>query len=294
MYNAQISGAELYSPIVEFTPKIKNDKLLWEFTCPSAGSVSLILQCILPCACPTENTTLIIEGGTTVDKSPSYYNLEHVLTPMLLKLGVNINCKLIKQGLFPVGKGKAQISIQSKQFTCHAFSMRGDIKQVRIHTLHGVRYTQYATNVTKLLSQEMKKLFPSVSQIIDTETYNHPKCNLRLFEVILETTNGYALSEEYYNQGKEDISQDIPVESILKVIKRYTENPLICVDRHICDQLIIYMCLASGKSMLTVGEVPLHLETMLSLVKQMKPTVAVSVDKSKDKEGITTISIDNK
>ena len=292
MYSAQLDGAELYSPTVQFSPKARSEKSHWEVVCPSAGSVSLILQCILPCVCPTEKTTLHIEGGTTVDKSPSYYNIEHVLAPMLRKLGVDIHCKLIKQGVFPVGKGKAEIDIKSTHFINHCFITRGEIKQVRIHVLHGVKYTQYSSNVTKVLCEEIKKLLPDATQVIDSEVYNHPKCHLRLFEVILETANGYAISEEYYTQEKADISQEVPVESILKGIKNYIGNPLICVDRHVCDQLIIYMCLATGKSMLAVGSIPLHLETMLSLVKQLKPMLCIDVDKSK--AGVITISIENK
>jgi RNA 3'-terminal phosphate cyclase len=123
----KLEGNTLKSPTVRYLPRNivhqhSTDPQRIEKDVGSAGSISLVLQAILPIflfqssQSPTE---LIIKGGTNVNFSPPIDHFENVLLPLLSRMGVNV--QLIsgyRRGYFPIGGGRVQLSIQANSHEC--------------------------------------------------------------------------------------------------------------------------------------------------------------------------------
>ena len=85
------SGVVKKSKTVNFNPKDKKiSRNEFSADCGSPGSVSLIVQMLMPCLLFQEKQSckLKICGGTFVGMSPTVHPIQHVLLPHLAKMGV--------------------------------------------------------------------------------------------------------------------------------------------------------------------------------------------------------------
>mmetsp|Transcript_24720 Transcript_24720/g.41800 ORF Transcript_24720/g.41800 Transcript_24720/m.41800 type:complete len:463 (-) Transcript_24720:54-1442(-) len=84
----------------------------------SAGSLTLVLQALLPCVLLCEGccekvsgaTDITLIGGTNVSFSPPVEHFLNVLLPVLSKMGITVGAHLVKRGFFPRGGGKIQLT----------------------------------------------------------------------------------------------------------------------------------------------------------------------------------------
>lgn len=109
--NAKTNGLDIGSSNLSFSPlKIKEGS--YEFDIGTAGSIVLVFQaCILAFLNSDKTISLTLKGGTDVKWAPSWDYFEKVFLPLIKKMGISINSKLLKRGYYPKGGGKASITI---------------------------------------------------------------------------------------------------------------------------------------------------------------------------------------
>lgn len=79
----------------------------------TAGSAALVLQGILLASLvQPDPLTVTIEGGTDVQHAPSCDYVKHVKVPLLRKLGIQVDLRVIKRGYYPKGGGLLEARIQ--------------------------------------------------------------------------------------------------------------------------------------------------------------------------------------
>ena len=86
----------------------------------SAGSLTLVLQALLPCALlcnesaskdpETSATDITLIGGTNVSFSPPIEHFLCVLVPLLAHMGINVSAQMRKRGFYPRGGGEVHLS----------------------------------------------------------------------------------------------------------------------------------------------------------------------------------------
>ncbi len=109
--NAEVTGDEIGSQEVQFIPEAVEGGE-FSFDIGTAGSVTLLLQCLLPPLVHAKGTShLRLMGGTDVPWSPPVDYLKYVLVPMLRKMGVDIELKLVRRGYYPRGGGEIQVIV---------------------------------------------------------------------------------------------------------------------------------------------------------------------------------------
>ena len=90
--HAQVEGDRLGSLTLRFTPKaLHGGASMYDVAKErgSAGSVTLVLQALLPTLCVApEPSTVILKGGTHVPFSPPVHYVQAVLLPTLNQLGL--------------------------------------------------------------------------------------------------------------------------------------------------------------------------------------------------------------
>ena len=112
---SKVKGDFVKSREVYFKPgtnSIKRDEYVAD--CKTPGSVHLIAQMTLPCLLFQEmaQCKLVIKGGTLVSNSPPAHSYEHVFLPMIRKMGVGVEYKVAKHGLFPDNVGEVEFTIK--------------------------------------------------------------------------------------------------------------------------------------------------------------------------------------
>lgn len=101
---AKVEGAKLGSTEVEFHPRQVSTQPR-TFEVGTAGSTSLLLQCLVYPLALAGGARLTLRGGTHVSHSPSFDYLERVWLPMVRVYGLEVGLSLEAGGFFPQGGG---------------------------------------------------------------------------------------------------------------------------------------------------------------------------------------------
>jgi len=105
-------GAKLRAKEFSFHPSriVAGD---YHFDIGSAGSVTLVLQTIMPALMTLpQHSTIQIAGGTHNTMAPPFDFLVQAYLPLLGKIGFSIECELIRPGFYPAGGGMIKATIQ--------------------------------------------------------------------------------------------------------------------------------------------------------------------------------------
>ena len=101
--DAETEGLKKGSRKITFDPgEIKGG--FYRFDIGTAGSITLLLQTVLPPALLCEDQVEIeVKGGTDVKWSPPYDYFENVLLGNLRKMGAEVESELVSRGHYPKG-----------------------------------------------------------------------------------------------------------------------------------------------------------------------------------------------
>jgi len=101
-----LDGGEVGSKEIRFEPggRLKGGNYEWDIG--TAGSTTLLTMTLLPAALFSTGTMHFkISGGLFQDFAPSAYYMQHVLSPLLRKMGIIATLSIIRPGYVPRGGG---------------------------------------------------------------------------------------------------------------------------------------------------------------------------------------------
>ena len=111
MTGGVVEGAEVSSREIFYHPgssEIQKQNFSWDIG--TAGSTTMMAFSILPLAIFSRTShSFTISGGLFQDFAPSAYHLQHVLLPLLARMGVKAELKVLQPGYVPQGQGKLQL-----------------------------------------------------------------------------------------------------------------------------------------------------------------------------------------
>jgi RNA 3'-terminal phosphate cyclase len=115
----------------------------------SAGSLTLVLQALLPCVVmrsidfcepttdtATGDTDITLIGGTNVSFSPPVEHFLRVLLPLLSNMGILVTARLVRRGFFPRGGGKIHLTkaaTSASGMTPLSLTHQGSFKSAQIY-----------------------------------------------------------------------------------------------------------------------------------------------------------------
>lgn len=258
--NAEVEGVEIGSERVVFKPgEIKGGKI--KFDIGTAGSITLLLQTVMPVACfAPEKVVFDITGGTDVIWSPSINYIEKVLLPVLGKAGYSAKVEVVKRGFYPVGGGRVKFTVQPAKL--HS------IELVETGKLLGIKGISYAAQDLKE-AQVAERQANNVKTLIWEEFGVTPKIAVEYNETACPGS-GILLWAEYENSvvggsalGKRGKLAEIVGKEAFENLKKQKD---LVVDEHMGDQLVPYLALAKGESKYRARKTS-HLETNLKVVE---------------------------
>jgi len=278
--NAKLEGDSLGSEEIIFHPReIMGGNV--RINIGTAGSISLILQAILPAICfAKDKVRLEIIGGTDVKWSPPVDYLIHVFRPIVKRMGANINIKLIERGHYPKGGGLVVAEI-SPIDTLNSIKLmeQGKITYIRgISHAHGLP-RHVAIRQARAAQEVLNSLNLSNIQIDIESKENIPKRKSPGSGITLWTetsTNTVLGSDSLGEKGKR--AEIVGKEAAEKLVREIRSGAT--VDRHMADMLIIWMLLAKGTSTIKTSELTMHAKTCIDLAKIFTST-EIKIDEAK-------------
>ena len=264
---AEICGARLKgdrpgSTEVTFTPgAIRGGD--YSFDIGTAGSVTLLLQCVAPVAAYADSPVrLVVTGGTAVKWSPPTPFLQNVVWKAFGHMGLDLQLTVRRHGFYPKGGGEVEALINPSGRPRPLSTPPSSTRVIRGLSLCGRLPTHVALRQGKAAQDALKKAgFKPRIDVVALEGSDAPLSPGSL--VCLWSEAAYLGSCALGERGKpaEAVGTEA-AKSIIGIIGAGAQ-----VDPHTADHLILPTSLAGGDSAFTTSEVTLHTLTAIRLAE---------------------------
>jgi len=279
---ADVEGAQLGSMRLRFAPStIRTSELLCDVAEErgSAGSVTLLLQALLPVLCRApESSRLVLRGGTHVPWSPPVHYVQAVLLPMLQRLGISVSVELTKTGWYPKGGGEIRVTVNpAPRLAPQTWLTHGTLRRITGWSLvSNLPRTIAQRQQAAVLETLQRKQIDAAIECVELPSSGTGTCVVLVAECEA-TSAGFATLGE---RGK-------PAEQVgkeaAKQLLAFLETDA-ALEEHLADQVVVFLALASGRSEFTTSLVTRHLLTNLWTIQQLLP-VRIEVDGTEGNPG---------
>lgn len=253
--NGKVKGAELGSEEITFEPgEIKGGEHFFDIG--TAGSCTLLLQAALPVLLHAKKeSALTITGGTHVRAAPTFDYFAEVFLPAVRKFGVRAEARMLAAGFYPKGGGKVGIRVAPSGLL-GAVLLPGGNEPVR----YSIISSGLPSHVAKREEEKLK------------ETLAGKNFDGKISEAkALSPGNAVTLWSGFFGAsslgeiGKP--SEKVAEEACGALLSEMGAGA--SVDSHLADQLLLYACLAKGKSEYSAGKFSSHLSTNAAVLSAM-------------------------
>ena len=262
--NAEVKGLKIGSSQIYFKPnKIKSD--VYKFDIGTAGSITLVFQaCILALTKFSETVTIRLTGGTDVRWSPPWDYFQNVYLPIIKKMGITVQSKLLLRGYYPKGGGEALIKINPtkkiKPLKCSDQEKYEDINgNINITNLPDHIPGRIKHTAIKTLLKN--NYFASVKE--EKSTSLSPGVGICLWCNTKNTVIGASFLGE-----KGITSEEVGQTAANNLLEEINSN--VTLDKYAFDQILPYLVLSrkNGKSVCRIKELTNHASTNMWLLQQ--------------------------
>jgi RNA 3'-terminal phosphate cyclase (ATP) len=279
--NATVSGGQIGSSEVTFTPGLVVPGN-YEFSISTAGSVTLVLQTILPALMiAKQESFLTFQGGTHNPFAPPWDFIAKVFLPLVNKMGPFITTELINPGFYPAGGGRFTVNIKPSPLSAINITERGKILIKQARAL-----------ISKLSSGIAHRELSAIGESLKLE-----KGNLHVEEVLNSLGPGNAviieLMSEYITEvftgfGERGITAETVAKNVVNEVTEYLSTPAP-VGFHLADQLMIPFAIAGGGCFLT-SILTEHSKTNADVIKQFLE-ININIFKKEDRTNLVCFSM---
>lgn len=262
---ADLSGDHLDSTSLRFAPRtIRGGR--YRFAIGTAGSVTLLAATVLPpLLFAPEPSAVLVEGGTHVPFSPFFHYLREIFLPFLRRMGGDVDAELDSWGWYPRGGGGCTLRINP---------CRG-LTALRTPRRGGLRGLTLVLGLAGLPAHIVDREEKRVKGCLGPRGYSYS----RRFEPAPSPGQGNMLflKAEYEESlagfsalGKKGRPAEAVADDLCRQWLRFEESPG-SVDKHLADQILLYLALARGNSLLAAEEITSHFTTNVSIIQHFLP-----------------------
>ncbi|MBN1234826.1 MAG: RNA 3'-terminal phosphate cyclase [Methanotrichaceae archaeon] len=252
--DARTSGVKPGSSEIAFTPgKIKSGRHRVEIG--TAGSVTLLMQCLLPALLRADApSSLQVQGGTDVQWAPTVDYFKNVFLPALSSFEAKVSLEVLQRGYYPRGQGEVLLEVEPATLkAAHLKDQACEISQSTQSTVQGV------SHCSNLPMHVAARQADSATQALQQAGFAAQITQ----QVLRLPSMGSGITLWSGHKGTSSLGErGLPAE---KVGRRAAKELIIelksgsTVDVHLADQLIPYLALAGGSY--TMREISLHAKT---------------------------------
>ncbi|RLF07746.1 MAG: RNA 3'-phosphate cyclase [Thermoprotei archaeon] len=280
LVDGRVEGLEVGSKEIYFYPGGRPKGGKYSFDIGTAGSISLLLQAVLPVMLAAEKPIeLRLTGGTVVRWSPPTLYLEHVLLPLLRLFGVDAYIKTIRHGFYPRGGGIVEVrTLPSYPLKSINLGLYTNIEKI-----NGISYVgNLPVHIAERQARSAKEVLENAGYgkfldkiFIDTRT---PAIDRGSCIVLWAVTNvGILGGDAIGERGKP--AEKVGREAATFLVEMLKSNT--AVDLHALDNIIIYMSLAKGVSRVMAKQLTSHAKTAIDICSTITGANIKVIDRGK-------------
>lgn len=271
--NAEVNGARVDSMSLSFVPKgLRGGNFTFDVSedRPSAGSITLVFQTVLPALLFAErkSTLNIVRGGTHVPMSPPADYIQRVFLPMLTRMGISASFEVRRAGWYPKGGGEAHCEIMPVQSLSPIEILeRGNMKQVTVvSAISNLKRSIAERQANQALKRLSELSIPK--GLIRVEIVELPSIGQgTMLFLLAEFENAISGFSSLGEIGKP--AERVADEAADEFASYLQSNAPI--DARLCDQLVLYMALANGRSCIRTEKLTMHAHTNMWVIEHFLP-----------------------
>jgi RNA 3'-phosphate cyclase len=258
--NARVKGAAIGSGFISFEPKGYSGGT-YSINIGSAGSITLLLQSLMPASLKKDTTVRVI-GGTDVPFSPPYNYMKNVLLRAAAKTGANYSISLASRGYYPLGGGVISFRSSARDRIAPVnITERGKLGKITILSHSSALAKNICLNQ---LSSAKKTLRSSLGEDVPIEEKREhsdtPETKGGGIDIIAGFSKTTIASNALTIRGKSAVNTGKEAaEKLLDEIEKGAP-----VDSHLTDQLIPFAATAKGRSEIVCAELTNHTKSAIA------------------------------
>lgn len=268
---AKVEGARLGSQSLVFEPAGLHCGE-FHFDIGTAGSISLVLQTILPpLSFAAAGSTITLIGGTHVPWSPCFHYLDLHWLHYMRRIGFDIRLELDAAGFYPRGGGRVVAMVRPvSRISPLCLTNRGPLKRIR-----GI--SAVANLDLKIAERQKVQAIKRLSDLagpveIEILSLASPSKGTLLL-LLAEFENSQCC---FYGLGAlRKTAERVADEAVNELLDLLATDGAI--DHYLPDQLLLPLALAPGVSEIRTSKVTLHLTTNADIVERFLP-VSIEVE----------------
>ena len=230
-------------------------------------------------------------------------------------MNIKAKCDLIQNGIYPMGLGEVILHVQKILKKNNEFIKPINITERGKFLKAEIRFC-YTNNFKFKLDKICDTIYKNAKKIIRKEflengnNKNEEEEEIEFDEDEIIKQERIDLGNRYYTfyyqivmiyentriKGDYMISEkkgDFIIDEIIDKGEEATfytiENNEVCLDEHTVDHLIIFMALAKGNSKIKVGNISLHTQTAIEIIKKFNYDIKFNIIPGEDKKYVTNI-----
>ena len=283
MCNAKVEGLKQNSQNLKFQPsRIRGGT--YKIDIGTAGSISLMLQCLVPVAAfANGNVKLDIKGGTAVKWSPPITFLTQIVWKAFEKMGFKGEIRKIREGFYPKGGGHVQTTIEPVT-TLNPLILPG---QGEISKIEGISIcgrlpehvaARQASSANKVLRESGYETEIKIESLKGTETPLSPGSQITLWAQA--SPEIYLGADSLGERGKP--AEKVGSEAAHSLMEQLRTGAT--VDYHTADHMILPCSISRGESIFKTSRLSLHTLTAIKLA-EMIVGAEFQIDKNTGESG---------
>ena len=241
--NAYLQNAFIGSKEILFVPRELNVREI-KIDIGTAGSISLVLQTIMPALLEANLFKAEIIGGTDVAHAPPIDYIKHVLLPLLNKIGYEAEINIERRGFYPKGGGKVIFKFSASKLKPYNFIEKGKLIAIKGNAVatETLKQAKVADKLCNFAKQWLKanEIFRELPIDINKE-YVDAYSDGAVLCLWLETEKSVIGSSSLGERGKP--SEVVARESAIALANEISG----VVDSHASDQLLPFLAYIAFK-----------------------------------------------
>ena len=266
LVNGAVEGVHVDSQELTFRPGTLSTRKHFHWDIGSAGSATNLALAILPVlAFAPHETQVVLRGGLFQDFAPSFYHLQHVMLPLLARLGLQGEIEMTRPGYVPRGEGIINLSVKppTKGLTNVVLDRAGAVERV-----WGIALSSHLEQrkVSHRMADAAKEVLESAGYRATIDIINDTSAQQRGAGLAIFADRGGSVRIGADQAG----ALGRPAEAIGQYVARQLLEDLevgATVDRHAVDQLIPFAALANGESRFRIPTETEHVSSNAWLVE---------------------------
>ena len=282
---AKTDGVALGSTEITFAPTEAPRPDAYEWAIGTAGSTTLLAQCLLPALWSAERpSVLVLRGGTHNSMAPPFDFFHRSFLGALAVMGVPVEANLEKIGFSPAGGGRIRIEMPGKaKPKAIRWEQPEPVGRKRLRVLTRNVPSGVGSRVAKAAQDASG--WPDSTVVLDQDPSEETQSSGVCAMMEVETGGRWEMSSVL---GERRLSSEVVGARVARGMGHFLASGAV-VGRFLADQLILPMALGEGGSFVTMAPTD-HLRTHALLIERFD-IARVAIEEWKPKTGLWRVVV---